>query len=54
MNPAGRVRCNIKSIANGYSRAFQSFLDCTPHALGYRQAVLEDWFSLERFFPQST
>src|SRR6266446_1458254 len=25
MNPAGRVRCNMKSIAKGYSRAFQSF-----------------------------
>ena len=39
MNPAGSVRCNIKSIAKGYSRAFQSFLDCTTEALGYRRAV---------------
>src|SRR5438309_10830535 len=34
-----RLCCNIKSIAKGYSRAFQSFLDCTPHALGYPRAV---------------
>jgi hypothetical protein len=39
MNPAGSVHCYIKSIAKGYSRAFQSFWICAPHALGYPRAV---------------
>jgi len=44
MNPAGRVRCNMTPIANGYSGASQPFLfarvtgakhDFRPRTLGF-------------------
>jgi hypothetical protein len=34
MNPAGRPRCNIMPIANGYGRVPQSFFDCASHTSG--------------------
>jgi hypothetical protein len=52
MNPAGGVRCNIKSTAKGYSRVY--FFGLRASRFRLSSGCLEDWFSLERFFPLST
>jgi hypothetical protein len=50
MNPAGRLRCNMKSIAKGYRRVFQIFFGL--HDSRFRlSGGLEDLFLWHLFAP---